>query len=248
MAPPANPARVVLLTAIKELANVNALANGARLPIARAGVTAIYGENGAGKSGYSRVFKKACRARDRREPILPNANLAAAKVGPAQATFEAEIDGVAIDLPWKDGAEPPEPLSDIAIFDSHCARAYIDNQGDFAYSPYGLDILEGLVGACNKLKARVMAEKAANAPSNAAYAVLAGEQTEVAKKLLAIPASTKPEDIETLATLSEAELKRLALLNRTLAEADPKQKAVALRQKASRFTSLKDRVTAAMAS
>lgn len=72
---PANPTRVTLLTAIKELANVNALANGVRLPIARTGVTAIYGENGVGKSGYSRVFKKACRARDRRELILPNANL-----------------------------------------------------------------------------------------------------------------------------------------------------------------------------
>jgi hypothetical protein len=246
VAPPVNPARVVLLTAIKELANVNALANGARLPIARVGVTSIYGENGVGKSGYSRVFKKACRARDRREPILPNANLEPAKSGPAQATFEAEIDGVATDLRWEDGVESPEPLSDIAIFDSHCARAYIDNQGDFAYSPYGLDILEGLVGACNKLKARAATDKAANAPSNAAYAVLAGEQTEVAKKLTDIPAKTKPEDIEILATLSEAELARLALLNKTLAEADPKQKALTLRQKASRLTSLKERVAAAI--
>jgi hypothetical protein len=246
VAPPANPTRVVLLTAIKGLANVNALANGARLPIARAGVTAIYGENGVGKSGYSRVFKKACRARDRREPILPNANLEPGKSGPAQATFETEIDGTPTDLPWKDGNESPQPLSDIAIFDTHCARAYIDNQGDFAYSPYGLDILEGLVGACNKLKVRATAEKAVNAPSNAAYVVLAGEQTEVAQKLLGIPTTTKADDIETLATLSEAESERLALLNKTLTEADPKQKALALRQKASRLTSLVERVATAI--
>jgi hypothetical protein len=205
VAPQGNQARIVLLTTIKELTNVNALANGAHLPIAQAGVTVIYGENGVGKSGYSRVFKKACRARDRREPILPNANLEPGKSGPAQATFEAKIDGVATDLPWKDGIEPPEALSDIAIFDSHCARAYIDNQGDFAYSPYGLDILEGLVDACNKLKNRATAEKAANTSSNAAYAILAGEQTEVAKKLLGIPVKTTVEDIEALATLSKAE-------------------------------------------
>ena len=244
VAPPANPTRVVRLTAIKELANVNALANGAHLPIARTGLTVIYGENGVGKSGYSRAFKKACRARDRREPILPNANLEPGKCGPAQATFEAEIDGVLTDLPWKDGIEPPELLSDIAIFDSHCAHAYIDNQGDFAYSPYGLDILEGLVGACGSLKARATAEKSANAPSNAAYAVLAEEQTEVAKKLIGIPTKTKAEDIEALATLSEAELERLSLLNKILTETDPKQKALTLRQKASRLTSLKDRVAA----
>lgn len=244
--PPPNSARVVLLTAIKGLANVNALANGARLPIARTGMTTIYGENGVGKSGYSRVFKKACRARDRSEPILPNANLEPGTSGPAQAVFEAEVDGVATDLFWQDGTEPPEPLSDIAIFDSHCARAYIDNQGDFAYAPYGLDILEGLVGACNKLKARATAEKVANTPSNAAYVVLTGEQTEVAKKLLGIPATTKVDDIEALATLSEAELDRLALLNKTLAEADPKQKSQVLRQKAHRITLLKDRVIAAI--
>ena len=123
---------------------------------------------------------------------------------------------------------------------------YIDNQDDFAYAPYGLDILEGLVGACNKLKARATADKAANAPSNAVYAGLAGEQTEVARKLLGIPAKTKAEDIEILATPREAELERLALLNKTLAEADPKQKALALRQKASRLNSLKERVVTAI--
>lgn len=246
VAPPVKSNRVVLLTAIKEISNVNALANGARLPIARFGVTAIYGENGVGKSGYSRVFKKACRARDRREIILPNANLYSSKREPAQAIFEAEVDGQPTDLLWKDGIDPPEPLSDIAIFDTHCARAYIDNQGDFAFSPYGLDILEGLVGACNKLKARATAEKAANAPSNAAYAVLTGEPTEVAKKLLGIPAKTRAEDIAMLSTLSKAELERLALLNKTLAEADPKQKALAMRQKASRLTSLAERVARAI--
>lgn len=54
VAPQGNPARVVLLTAIKELTNVNALANGAHLPIAQAGVTVIYGENGVGKGGATR--------------------------------------------------------------------------------------------------------------------------------------------------------------------------------------------------
>ena len=117
--------------------------------------------------------------------------------------------------------------------------------GRLRLCPVRADILAGLVGACNKLKARATAEKAANAPSNAAYAVLAGEKTEVAQKLRGIPAKTKAEDVEKLATLSEAELERLTLLNKTLAEADPKQKAVAVRQKASRFSSLKDRVAAA---
>src|SRR5690606_10220128 len=91
VAPPANPARIVQLVGIKDLAHINALANGGHIPIAPAGLTVFYGENGAGKSGYSRVFKHACRARDRREPILPNANLEPKAVGVARAVFETLI-------------------------------------------------------------------------------------------------------------------------------------------------------------
>ena len=246
VAPPPNPTRLVQLGGIKELANVNALANGGRLPITLKGLTIIYGENGAGKSGYSRVFKHACRARDRREPILPDAHLDPKEVGVARAVFETVIDGAVTDLPWHYKGHPPEPLSDISIFDTHCAPAYIDNHGDFAYVPYGLDILEGLANCCGKLKTRATQEKAANAPSDAAYAALAKEPTVVAKALLGIPAKTKPEEIQALAKLSETEQARFALLTKVLSEADPKQKAQALRQKASRFAGLKDRVAAAI--
>jgi len=45
MAQKSDSTRLVLLTAIKDLANVNALTRGAHLPIARAGMTVIYGEN-----------------------------------------------------------------------------------------------------------------------------------------------------------------------------------------------------------
>ncbi|MBT9540579.1 AAA family ATPase [Thiobacillus sp.] len=247
VAAPADPSRLVQLVAVKDLSNVNALANGGLLPIAPAGLTVIYGENGAGKSGYSRVLKHACRARDRREPILPDAKLDPKQVGTPSATFEAMIDGVAMDLAWTYGLPSPEPLSEIAIFDTHCARAYIDNQGDFAYRPYGLDILEGLVAVCNKLKTRATEEKTANAPSNAIYTALANEQTRVGKALLGIPKTTKPEEIEALATLSDAENERLDLLTKTLAEPDPKQKAQALRQKANRLLELNGRIATSVA-
>src|SRR5882724_7224734 len=54
----------VQLKAIKNLIRVNAIAEAHVLPIAATGLTVIYGDNGVGKSGYSRVLKKACRARD----------------------------------------------------------------------------------------------------------------------------------------------------------------------------------------
>ena len=246
VAAPSDPARLVQLLAIKELANVNALASGGSLPIAEAGLTAIYGENGAGKSGYSRILKHACRARDQREAILPDAKMDPAKAGKPSAKFDVAIDGAKSELTWTVGSTPPEPLSEIAIFDTHCARAYIDNHGDFAYRPYGLDILEVLVGLCGKLRVLATQEKAANTPTNAAYAAIATQQTQAGRALLAIPGATKAADIEALATLSDAEFSRLELLTKTLSETDPKQKAQALRQRAARLKELKGRIDLAL--
>ncbi len=246
VAAPSNPARLVQLLAIKELANVNALAPGGSLPIAEAGLTVIYGENGAGKSGYSRILKHACRARDQREAILPDAKMDPTKAGKPSAKFDVAIDGARHELAWTLGSTSPEPLSEIAIFDTHCARAYIDNHGDFAYRPYGLDILENLVGLCGKLRVLATQEKTANTPTNAAYAAIATPQTSVGRALLAIPAATKADDIEALAMLSEAELARLELLTKVLSEADPKQKAQALKQRAGRLQELKGRIDLAM--
>lgn len=239
--------QLVQLVAIKNLRNVNALAEGQRLPISPSGLSVIYGENGTGKSGYSRVFKKACRARDQREPIHPNAHKEPSKVGPAQAAFELIIDGAPLEVEWTFGKEAPEQLSSIAIFDSHCARAYVDNHGDFAYVPYGLDILEGLVSVCAKLRIMTTKEQDSNKPNVELFAALSKTQTQVGMLLATLSASTKPEDVEALAKLTEADQARFATLNKTLAETDPKQKAQALRILATRFASLSSRISTAIA-
>lgn len=143
--------QLIQIAAVKNLVNVNALAGNQRLSLGTTGLTVIYGENGSGKSGYSRVFKHACRARDCREPILPNANNEPGTAGPAEATFELHVDGVEQEVKWTFGAVAPAELSSISIFDSHCARAYLDNHGDFAYVPYGLDILKKMVDESPRL-------------------------------------------------------------------------------------------------
>ncbi|ASL43979.1 DNA replication and repair protein RecF [Burkholderia sp. AD24] len=242
VAPQTNPTRLVQIVAVKDVQHVNALVHGSKLPISATGLTVIYGENGAGKSGYSRIFKHACRARDRREPILPNARLDPKEVGTAQAVFEAIVDGTTVEYVWKHRTEPPLPLADISIFDTHCARAYIDNQGDFAYVPYGLDILEGLVSLCTTLKARASKEKTDSSPSDAAYAALVNETTAVGRALKGIFKKTTSADIVKLAELSDEEIERRAVLTKTLSEADPKTKAREIRNKALRLKGLKTQI------
>ncbi len=247
LAVPPEPNRLVQIVAIKDLVNVNALAEGQSLPISPTGLTVIYGENGAGKSGYSRVLKKACRARDQAESILPDARKPRVTGAAPRAGLDVLVNGAAVPMTWQDGHASPEELSEIAIFDAHCARAYVDNQGDFAYAPYGLDILEGLVKACNTVRALATKELAANKPNIEPFAILARTPTKIGAMLTGLSGKTKPAAVEALATLTDIESERLATLNKTLAEADPKQKAQVLRLRSTRFTGLANRIDVAVA-
>ncbi len=62
----------VTLLSLRNLTGVNAIAPDQQIDFAPNGLTVIYGGNGAGKSGYSRVLRKACRARTTGGPILGN--------------------------------------------------------------------------------------------------------------------------------------------------------------------------------
>ena len=245
-APPA-PGQLIQIAAIKNLANVNALAGDQRLSLGTTGLTVIYGENGSGKSGYSRVFKHACRARDCREPILPNANKEPGTAGPAEATFELYVDGVEQEVKWTYGAVAPAELSSISIFDSHCARAYLDNHGDFAYVPYGLDILKKMVDALGVVREMAVKEHGQNTPDLTPFAELALTKTIAGRLLSSLSAKTTLAEVDAIANWSEGKKTQHAVLVTALSEADPKLKAQTLRNQAARFESLASRMDTALA-
>lgn len=241
VAAPHVDAGAVQLTAIKDVRGVNALAAGKTLPIAPAGLTVIYGDNGAGKSGYSRVLKQACRARDQSEKIHGNVYLPKAKREVPSAKFDTLVGGVPAEFAWTEGVAAPVELSSIAIFDSACARAYVDNHGDFAYAPYGLDILSGLAEVCVALKERAAKEQQACQPNLLPFQRLAQSATEAGRLVAGLSAKTGKQDVDCLADMTQADTDRTELLAKTLAEVDPKKRAADLRAKASRVESLANR-------
>ncbi|HEY9197883.1 AAA family ATPase [Thiobacillus sp.] len=227
----------VELRAIKNMRHVNAIAENQHLAFGTAGLTVIYGDNGSGKSGYSRVLKRACRARDRMEAIHPNANLPASKVAAAEAAFEIVVNGVTQDVHWINGKAAPPELSSFAIFDSRCARAYLDSEDDFSYVPYGLDVFEGLAKVCKQLKTLIDTEHTQSAADLTAFAPLQGD-TPVGKLIATLSAKTTKAQIEALATLTPEELAKHAELDKGLKENNPKEKATQLRLRARRIAAI----------
>ena len=227
----------VVLRVMRELKNVNRIAEGQKLDFAPEGITVIYGGNASGKSGYFRVLKRACRARDTSETIHPDANDPKASEKIPEAIFDIEVGGGFKSLNWDRDSAPPDELSTIAVFDARCARAYLDEQ-DVAYLPYGLDIVENLgQRVLPELSQRLSQEFTSINTDTSPFADLLGD-TAVGKLIASLGEDTKPEKVVALSTLTNEETNRLSELDKALAESDPKAKAKALRLSVQRLDGL----------
>jgi energy-coupling factor transporter ATP-binding protein EcfA2 len=203
---PANPGAgaSVSLLAIKDVQAVNQLASDQTLSFAATGITAVYGDNGAGKSGYARLLKRACRARHS-EVILPNVY-----VGPttarASATLCYSIGGAAQEPePWQDNGNPaPQPhpvLSAISVFDADCAAVHLRDKNPVAFRPFGLEVPDELGVVCKQVKAILDAEKKSQEGArNAIFSVPPWKATTVAGK--AVTALTHKTNISALEKLA----------------------------------------------
>lgn len=218
---PAASHAVVSLAALHGLSNVNALASGERLSFGKTGLTVIYGDNGAGKSGYARVLKQLCRARSPKgDAILPN--IYAGAGGVPTASIDFFIGGQKRNATWNQGGAVDPMLSAVSVFDSRTANVHVENTNDLAYTPLPLRILAGLAQACQDVKAELSAEvhKLQQQTPVVLSKPACKPDTAVGKMIAGLSGKTKPEAIEKLAGLNAQEDARLQTLISDLAS-DP---------------------------
>jgi len=164
---PAGAATPVRLTSVHSVQNVNALRDGQALTIATKGVTVVYGDNGAGKSGYVRVLKQVCRARGGRDAVHPNVYIPDTKPASAVVSYEVQqssaTDGTASaiearSVAWRVGINADPALAQVSVFDSRTAAVYVTKENDVAYLPHGTDLFPKLVHLCEKVKLALESE------------------------------------------------------------------------------------------
>ncbi|MFZ6638536.1 AAA family ATPase [Undibacterium sp. TC4M20W] len=226
----------VKITAISEINFVNAISNSNGISFASSGITTIYGYNGAGKSGYGRILKKVCRARQA-EQIYPNIFEDSPVVGSAQATVEWCSGAVGHKDVWTDTDSPPEELGRIAVFDSHCARTLLDDNAEVFYIPYGLDILRDLAFHLQQVQKKIELETAAIKFEWSKLDELRGE-TQVGRLIAALNHSSDLANFEMIAKLSEEENDERVMLGKLLGEEDPVKVAASMRRFATRLQAL----------
>lgn len=217
----------VSLVSIFHHRGVNALAEDQTLNFAP-GLTVVYGDNGAGKTGYIRILKSACRARGQ-EHILGNVVCGTSPLAPVVA------------IKYKVGTEPEprewvgtggdEFVSRVSVFDTQCAAVYLTEKTDVAFRPFGLDLFDRLVKACKAVRVKLEGEQRVLASS--ALTVIQTQipqGTAVAKFLANISSLTKSDAVQALACLSADEEARLALLEKSLLDLQANDPAKLIKQ------------------
>ena len=234
-----------ILKGMRELKHVNRIAGGQTLAFASQGMTVVYGGNGSGKSGYSRVLKRACRARDQSESIHPDATEVGQTGKVPEAVFDVEVEGKPQAVSWALNKTAPDELATIAVFDGKCARAYLTNEGDVAYIPYGLDILASLANkVLPELERMLSAEIARLDVDPSVLDGLRGE-TKVGVLIDRLGPQTDQKALLELAQVTPDEVKRLNELQKALAEEDPRSTAKKVKLEAQRLRGLSERIDAA---
>jgi energy-coupling factor transporter ATP-binding protein EcfA2 len=203
----------VSLVSIYHHRGVNALAENQTLNFASS-LTVVYGDNGAGKTGYIRILKSACRARGQ-ENILGNVVSGTSPLAPVVA-IKYKVGTEPETREWV-GASGDEFVSRVSVFDTQCAAVYLTEKTDVAFRPFGLDLFDKLVKACKSVRTKLEGEQ--NVLTSNTLAVVQSlfpEGTAVAKFLVNISSLTKPDAVQALACLSSEENARLALLEKSL--------------------------------
>ena len=233
----------VSLVSIFHRRGVNALAEDQKLNLGPS-LTVVYGDNAAGKTGYIRILKSACRARGQ-EQIL--GNVVAGTAPPS----------VAVSIKYRVGAEPEprewagggedEFIARVSVFDTQCAAVYLTEKTDVAFRPFGLDLFDKLVQACRAVRARLESEQRTLAARPLAPLLPQFPNgTKVARFLANISSLTPPEAVHELAHLSGEDQDQLALLEKSLLDLqvnDPEKLMRALTLRAGRLKALARHLT-----
>jgi len=239
----------VELREIRNLQNINSLAGDQALGF-RPGLNIVFGENGAGKSGYGRLARRVCRAAEPGE-VLHDVFDPGKAEAPQTAEFAIAVDGeertIEVDL----AAEPPRILSAITAFDASCAEFCVTRSNAIEHTPRPLRLLKELVEAQGEL-AEELAEQVdelrdalpelPELDDPAAAALLARVEAGEAAR----------EEVEAFARLTEAELAELRELEKAEAtiasdrseelEAAARKRAAAVERLASQLENAWDRL------
>lgn len=202
----------VTLKSISKVVNVGALAENQFLEFPKSGLTVVYGDNGAGKSGYSRILKHACLARGRAPEIL--GNVFELSLDPSSAIISTEIEGAQEDKNWNLEYVTDADLKSIHVFDGEVSDNFVSDEDELGYKPLGLYLLDDLASAIDYVRRQIEEE---TMPGNGLVTLPAFGDTQAGKFVAKLSFDSDIADVDKHAVTDE-EIKNLDVLKKEINE------------------------------
>ncbi len=221
----------VRLVSIGNVEGIDRLAPRTPLSFGAKPLCVIYGHNGSGKSGYTRIL---ARASGKPRAVALRSNAYAPKPAEQKCTITYAINGVEAPVEWNPKSGPIDDLRCIDIFDTDTAEHYLSQETTASYSPPAVTVLERLAKTCDRINARLQEEQDAyrstlpRIPSHL-------KDTDVACAYGGLNANTPPEEVQRLTSWTQSDEDLLGSLTAALKATDPATEATAS-QNSERFT------------
>uniref|UniRef100_UPI00406D1AB2 hypothetical protein n=1 Tax=Macellibacteroides fermentans TaxID=879969 RepID=UPI00406D1AB2 len=221
------------LCSISEVEGVNALAPKKPLEFGKGNITIVYGNNGSGKSGYVRLLKHVCGAR---ETGTLHRNVYKPGSAAQKACISFEQDGAPKTHTWC-GQGICDDLNSVDIFDTSFGKVFVSSEDEVSYEPPVLSFFSSLILACEKVASALDTEvnrhqsKKPNIPTDK-------KVTPEGIWYEAISAKTTTQDIDKHCTFSSADETEMQTLQQRLAEQAPAEKAKQLKKQKNHIDTL----------
>lgn len=232
-----------VLLRLSQLKGVNGFPDGRELEVADQGLTLVFGENGAGKSGFARVMKRACRARHS-APVLPNAFAAGKQPNPPQALVAYRTGGKDHQITWAEGGASNGDLAMVSVYDSHCAQDYISKDGPSTLVPYGFHALTALAAAQQAIQDEINRDIGAIQLRPDQFSALHGAHS-VGRIMVKLGPNTDITALEALAQLTPEESESIKDLSSAIKGLDVEPEAIKHERLAQRLDGLASLATQA---
>lgn len=217
----------IWLRRIGDLRAINALPAGGELTFSPA-LTVVYGGNGVGKSGYTRILSNVCFSRTQ-HAILPNVYEDDAPGEPAATIVMA--DGTQQETVFEfDGSTEHSELRRIAVFDTAVARTHLVEQSPLGFKPAGFDVFPEIARVYTEIGNRLGAEIARRDRDNALIKSFVAPESSVSEFVAGLDAETDLAELRLLAAFGETEAARLEEVQRQIKELHSKSVAEAIKQ------------------
>ncbi|MCC9043295.1 hypothetical protein LNQ81_11495 [Myroides sp. M-43] len=217
--------KLVRLLSIESIQNIERLAPRNPLKFEQdKNLVVIYGSNGSGKSGYTKILKKISgKARTvnlKSNVFAPNTE------GKCKVKFS--IDDIEQEYEWLINSEPIKGLGTIDVFDTNIGNSYINEANTITYTPNFLRLFTALSHYYSKVQEKINSEKLSllktlpNIP-NEYLNTLSGTQYNNLKK------DDNDKKLESIIIWNEEKEKNRLDLEKRLKEQDPLKSAEEVR-------------------